>query len=248
MPIIASGQLAMSDLQTEFGGENPIAMSEYYRGGTEVAAHDYTTTIPSSGLISISDFYSQRNRPPDVNRNIKFYMRYDTGSAGASGTGLLDISSTATPFNFSGAGQVRYYQPVFRAGNNPDEPTQQYVRQLNIFISQNEDVSPQSNYVVMYGGPTSSTATNVVLRFDASNSGSTGGGRGFRIDFDSDGVLTSVTNTSNVYNSGLISLVTNNPNSAYKWYCFSAIKPGFIGKQSNIITGLESLTSVNQPG
>tara|TARA_B100000900_G_scaffold401267_1_gene405749 strand:+ start:90 stop:833 length:744 start_codon:yes stop_codon:yes gene_type:complete len=247
MPITASGQLALSELQTEFGGSNPIAMSEYYRGGAEVDAHAYTTTIPSSGIIAVSDFYSQRNRPPDTNRNIAFDMRYDVGGY-SSGTGITAQSSTATPTSFSTTSRVRYYQPVFRAGTNPDEPSNDYILQLNISIHQNEDVTSNSSHVVMYGGATASTATNVVLRWDASSSGGQGGARGYRIDFNSDGVLTGVTNTSNTYNSGLISLVTNSPNNNYKWYCFSAIRPSSIGKGSVQIAGLGGLTSRNQPG
>jgi len=29
----ASGTITLDDLQTEFGGSNPIQLSEYYRGG-----------------------------------------------------------------------------------------------------------------------------------------------------------------------------------------------------------------------
>lgn len=48
MAIQTSGAISLSDIQTEFGGSNPIALSEYYgvSGG-----------IPASGEISISDFY-----------------------------------------------------------------------------------------------------------------------------------------------------------------------------------------------
>ena len=51
MPIVSSGQVAFSDIQTEFGGSNPISLSEYYSGGLGPAA------VPSSGEITISDFY-----------------------------------------------------------------------------------------------------------------------------------------------------------------------------------------------
>ena len=51
MAIVASGQVAFSDIQTEFGGTNPIALSEYYSGGLGPAA------VPSSGEIQVSDFH-----------------------------------------------------------------------------------------------------------------------------------------------------------------------------------------------
>ena len=48
MALQTSGAISLSDIQTEFGGSNPIALSEYYgvSGG-----------IPASGEISIGDFY-----------------------------------------------------------------------------------------------------------------------------------------------------------------------------------------------
>ena len=55
MALPDSGVLSLDDIQTEFGGTNPISMSEYYRGGSFVT--DNNTDIPTSGEISFSDFY-----------------------------------------------------------------------------------------------------------------------------------------------------------------------------------------------
>lgn len=55
MAIVGSGTVALSDIQTEFGGSNPISLSEYYRGGAYTTANN--TGVPTSGEISISDFY-----------------------------------------------------------------------------------------------------------------------------------------------------------------------------------------------
>jgi len=55
MALPESGPLSLSDIQTEFGGVNPIALSEYYRGGAYVT--DNNTGVPTSGEISIGDFY-----------------------------------------------------------------------------------------------------------------------------------------------------------------------------------------------
>ena len=55
-----SGALAMSEIQTEFGGSNPIDMSEYYGDGGLVGdgtADGDGNAIPESGAISISHFY-----------------------------------------------------------------------------------------------------------------------------------------------------------------------------------------------
>lgn len=75
MAITGSGPIKLSDLQLEFGGSHPISMSEYYKGGTNVASDlaytNYSTPIsganvpnvPTSGnSISLgSDFYSSGN-------------------------------------------------------------------------------------------------------------------------------------------------------------------------------------------
>lgn len=55
MALQASGPISLSDIQTEFGGTNPISLSEYYAGGVYVPSG--TGSIPSSGTISLSDFY-----------------------------------------------------------------------------------------------------------------------------------------------------------------------------------------------
>ncbi len=48
MALPSSGQLSLDDIQTEFGGSNPIGLSEYY---------GVASGVPSSGTIDISDFY-----------------------------------------------------------------------------------------------------------------------------------------------------------------------------------------------
>lgn len=61
MAIPASGQISLTTIQTEYGGSNPISLSEYYRGGTYVPNSTTTATIPTSGAISVSNFYSTSN-------------------------------------------------------------------------------------------------------------------------------------------------------------------------------------------
>ena len=56
MTLPNSGSLALSQIQSEFGGSNPIGLNEYYRGGANVPAHGNTTGIPSSGTISLTSF------------------------------------------------------------------------------------------------------------------------------------------------------------------------------------------------
>lgn len=48
MALQTSGPISLADIQTEFGGSNPISISEYYGAAAG---------IPASGVISIGDFY-----------------------------------------------------------------------------------------------------------------------------------------------------------------------------------------------
>jgi hypothetical protein len=50
MAIPASGPLSLTDIQTEFGGTNPIGLNEYYRGGPYVPTTGGSfTRQPASG-------------------------------------------------------------------------------------------------------------------------------------------------------------------------------------------------------
>lgn len=50
MVLQSSGAISLNDIQTEFGGTNPISISEYY---------DAATGVPASGTISFSHFYGK---------------------------------------------------------------------------------------------------------------------------------------------------------------------------------------------
>ena len=56
MALQTSGAISLNDIQTEFGGSNPIAISEYYGAAAG---------IPSSGTIDLADFYGASAAPPD---------------------------------------------------------------------------------------------------------------------------------------------------------------------------------------
>lgn len=51
MAVTSSGQITLQNIQDEFGGSHPISISEYY--GSD--------TVPSSGQISLADFYGTQN-------------------------------------------------------------------------------------------------------------------------------------------------------------------------------------------
>jgi hypothetical protein len=47
-----TGAISLNDVQTEFGGVNPIGINEYYRGGGLMSTNN--TGVPTSGQISMS--------------------------------------------------------------------------------------------------------------------------------------------------------------------------------------------------
>jgi hypothetical protein len=66
------GSLSLSEIQAEFGGSNPIGLNEYYAGGGLVNSGTVgypsgsAVSIPSSGAISISNFYGASAEPNAV--------------------------------------------------------------------------------------------------------------------------------------------------------------------------------------
>ena len=55
MAIPATGPILISMIQSEFGGSNPIRLSEYYRQPTGLTTTN-NTGVPTSGTIKFSDF------------------------------------------------------------------------------------------------------------------------------------------------------------------------------------------------
>jgi hypothetical protein len=66
MALPSSGALSLLMIQGEFGGTNPIGINEYYSGGSFVPAgtSGNSGAIPSSGQISISQFYGSQSLIP----------------------------------------------------------------------------------------------------------------------------------------------------------------------------------------
>ncbi len=69
MALATSGELKFSDIATEFGGTGQHAISEYYKGGSNVASAlaftnysaglsgAYPANIPASGEVQLADFF-----------------------------------------------------------------------------------------------------------------------------------------------------------------------------------------------
>lgn len=84
MPIPGSGTISATTIQTEFGGANPISISEYYRGGGLVPNTGTNAGIPTSGQISYSQFYGSSAVTVSVNVTARTVSVSGTGTQTAS--------------------------------------------------------------------------------------------------------------------------------------------------------------------
>lgn len=93
MTLQTSGAISLGQVQTEFGGSNPISMSEYYAGGTRVPAGTSGTNgaVPASGAVSMSKFYGTSS-----------LVISGVNDTGVYGIGTYDASATFG-FNANGA-------------------------------------------------------------------------------------------------------------------------------------------------
>ena len=135
MTLPTTGQISLGNVQSEFGGSNPISMSEYYRGGSYVDdswPNKGVTGIPSSGAITLDNFHGKSDIPL-FSVTLKW-----TGSVVSGQT--LDVSSfMTTPYStlfiaqgYNTGGEPYYYPPTTKL-NGVDMPliTQQYTNALD---------------------------------------------------------------------------------------------------------------------
>ena len=57
MAVTSSAPIDIGDLVTEFGGSAPHSLTEYYRGGSLVPNTTANNSVPTSGAISLTDFF-----------------------------------------------------------------------------------------------------------------------------------------------------------------------------------------------
>lgn len=88
MPLPSSGPVSLGQVQGEFGGTNPVSITEYYRGGTRVIGGAQNSGVPTASTkrISFSDF-RLASRTVVVTYEI-------IGGGGAGGYGLEDGGGT----------------------------------------------------------------------------------------------------------------------------------------------------------
>ena len=100
-----SPDLSMSEIQAEFGGSNPIGLNEYYAGGPFVNSGTLgyprpsgsPVAIPSSGQISLNNFYGASAEPNAVTLANYFWNNRSS---------LVRYSDNHAPYNDSYPGDL----------------------------------------------------------------------------------------------------------------------------------------------
>ena len=106
MAIQGSGAISFSDIQTEFGGSNPISISEYYAGGANVSSG--TGSVPTSGAISLTIFYGTSNRVSitlTISSNTNYYNIFNN-RGGTYQAGISDVTLVNNANIYSTSGLV----------------------------------------------------------------------------------------------------------------------------------------------
>tara|TARA_E500000318_G_C3562920_1_gene214312 strand:+ start:415 stop:1851 length:1437 start_codon:yes stop_codon:yes gene_type:complete len=80
MALQSSGAISLEDIQSEFGGSNPIGINEYFRGGEFVGNNN--SSVPTGFPISLEDFYGA---VADASLPLGLYGPYFTISGQTSG-------------------------------------------------------------------------------------------------------------------------------------------------------------------
>ena len=159
MTLPASGPLTLADIQTEFGGTNPISLNEYYAGGAYVYAGASGTygAVPSSGQISVQNFYGTSAIPPLLVQNVFATTTY----LGVSGSNVTINNG----INLTGNGGL-----IWTKGTNAGNPNSltDTVRGVSFQVSSNA-TSEQFG-----SGISSFTSTGYVTNQQGSTNGGTG--------------------------------------------------------------------------
>ena len=156
-----------------------------------------------------------------------------------SGFGVTSITDR-TPQSYSGSGSFTVFSPVWRAGSGFLGTT------LTFTIQQNEDTTATN--IKLLGGTDETNATTIVYQWNLGYDGSNGGNKSYSLAFNANGSISTLTQTGANYNSGIVSLGTQNVNANHRWYRWEITSPSGSAKASNMLVGQPTtLSSVPQP-
>lgn len=116
MPLPSSGEISLGDIQTEFGGTNPITTIEYYRGSGLVPNQSPNLNIPISGVIKLSDFYSTSVTESSTSISLGYHINSNSLAcsdfSSSPSTFYLDSSNITTAFIIATNTELTSFAPA----------------------------------------------------------------------------------------------------------------------------------------
>ena len=96
-PLQSSGAISLGDLGSFFTDTSPHSLSEFYKGGSRVPSNISGGSVPTSGTISLSNFYGVDLAPTGAKVGLSdaFYDTTGNGTDGSWSTYTPDVSSFA---------------------------------------------------------------------------------------------------------------------------------------------------------
>ena len=110
---VPTGQASFADIQTEFGGSNPISLSEYYSGGSLTRANlgiFAPNGVPTSGQISVNDFRGAENTSEVFTTVANMVLTPQSGIFSENvGVGAIGGGGSFTPNNAQNGRQMKKF-------------------------------------------------------------------------------------------------------------------------------------------
>lgn len=199
MTMQSNGAISLLDIQNEHTGSGPISLSEYYGADSYVG-------VPSSGAISMSNFY---NSVDTVSTDVSWNPYINSASQRSYVCTGGDTDTTRDDVSIrTGQGEV------FRAGRN-------YITSATMNIQVNEDHPASSNVYQLQCSASPIGPWTEVYRIGVTSNSNTGGSSSWTINWDSSGQCTGITRNSysgGAYAYGVSSnLVASSGKPWYKW-------------------------------
>lgn len=132
MPLPGSGLITLTDIEGEFGGPtNPIALTNYYRGGGLVPDISSNSGVPTSGLITLTDFYgaenvvlSLRDWAPEAAAPVAATLTiFNDGDIGGTPTNVQAADWSGDATKASGFGDDWHVRSTIQSGTLTSDPS-----------------------------------------------------------------------------------------------------------------------------
>jgi hypothetical protein len=102
MALPSSGAISLLAIQNEFGGANPISISEYYKGGANVPNTTTNASVPTSGAISFNDFHGASDVPPlSGTKSGNAFGTRSTGGEAVTNSVTITPSGGVSPYTYA---------------------------------------------------------------------------------------------------------------------------------------------------